>query len=181
MAVVTVGTFDGVHAGHRALIAHARRLADERGERLVAVTFSPRPEVVLIADRPVLPDICSLAERIAGLRKAGVDDVEVLAFDRDRVNTSAADFVAGLQTRHGMTALCVGSEFRLGRGGEGNVQTLRALGVEVHAVDVVHRPRIRTKISSSTIRRPIAAGIPATLAIEGLAPAVDDQVVAMTW
>ena len=181
MAVVTVGTFDGVHAGHRALIARARRLADERGERLVAVTFSPRPEAVVAGDRPVLPDICSLQDRIARVRAAGVDDVEVLAFDRALMNTSAADFVAGLRARHGMSALCVGSEFRLGRGGEGNVERLRALGVEVHDVEVVHRPRVRTKISSSTIRRAISAGIPASLAIEGLAPSLDDQIGGMTW
>jgi riboflavin kinase/FMN adenylyltransferase len=181
VAVVTIGTFDGVHAGHRALIARARRLADERGERLVAVTFSPRPEAVLAGDRPVLPDICSLPERIDRLRDAGVDVVEVLAFDRALMNTSAADFVAGLRARHGMSALCVGSEFRLGRGGEGNVERLRALDVEVHDVEVVHRPRVRTKISSSTIRRAIAAGIPATLAIEGLSPALDDQIGGMTW
>jgi cytidyltransferase-like protein len=181
MAVLTVGTFDGVHAGHRALIACARRLADARGEPVVAVTFSPRPEAVLAPDRPVLPDICSLAERIARLRDAGVDHVEVLAFDRALMSTSAADFVAGLRTRHGMTALCVGSEFRLGRDGEGDVRRLRALGVEVHAVDVLHRVRIRTKISSSTIRRAIAAGIPASLAIAGLAPALGDDTGGMTW
>jgi len=80
-----------------------------------------------------------------------------------------------------MTALCVGSEFRLGRSGEGDVRRLRALGVEVHAVDVLHRARTRVKISSSTIRRAIAAGIPATLATEGLAPAFGDHIGGMTW
>ena len=176
MAVVTIGTFDGVHAGHRALIRCARQLADERGERLVAVTFSPRPEAVLAAGRPVLPDICSLEERVVRLLGAGVDEVEVLAFNRDLMRTPAAEFVAGLRARHGMTALCVGAEFRLGRGGEGDVPTLRALGVEVHAVDVLRRPRIRSKISSSTVRRAIAAGVPAVLAIEGLAPALGDEI-----
>jgi|ERR1700733_4006321 len=98
MAVLTVGTFDRVHAGHQALTACPRRLADARGEPVVVVTFSPRPEAVLALDRPVLPDICSLPERIARLRDASVDHVEVLASDRALMSTSAADFVAGLRT-----------------------------------------------------------------------------------
>ena len=173
MAVLTIGTFDGVHAGHRALVARARALAASRGERLIAVTFSPRPEVVLARGRRTLPDICSVDVRVARLLDAGADEVVVLKFDAELAATSAADFVAMMRRDLGMTALCVGSEFRLGRHGEGDVPALRALGVEVDAVEVVHRHGMRAKISSTTVRRAIAAGIPADLALEGLAPVLE--------
>lgn len=173
MAVLTIGSFDGVHAGHRALVARARQLADARGEPVVAVTFSPRPEVVLAGGRAVLPDICSLAERERRLRAAGADEVVVLAFDRELMATPAREFVRRLRAEHGMTALCVGEEFRLGKGGEGDVAALRAMGVEVESVAVTRRPRLSAKISSTTVRRAIAAGIPAQLALDGLAPVME--------
>jgi len=175
-AIVLLGTFDGVHAGHRTLIARARALADGRGRRLVAVTFSPRPELVVRGR--ALPDICSLDERVARLRAAGADDVVVLAFTRALMAVDAATFVDVLCSCLPMEALCVGEDFRLGRGRAGDVAALRALGVEVHAVAVAARPGRRGKISSSTIRCAIAAGVPAPMALDGLAPVFGDEVAA---
>src|SRR6202035_6091188 len=74
---VTMGTFDGVHAGHRSLVAATRRLAVGQGLDVVAVTFAPRPERYF-ADGAVLPDLCSIDERISRLRAAGADRVVVL-------------------------------------------------------------------------------------------------------
>ncbi|MBV9803440.1 MAG: FAD synthetase family protein [Solirubrobacterales bacterium] len=180
MTVVTVGTFDGVHAGHRALLADARRQADGRGKSLVAVTFSPRPDVALGRARRPLPDLCSVAERVARLRAAGADHVEILSFTAELMRQSAAQFVAGLRERHRMTVLCVGSEFRCGRGGAGDLTALRALGVEVCAVPVLGRPGLTAKISSSTIRRAVAAGVPAPLAIHGWAPVLGHEMAEAT-
>jgi len=71
-SVVTIGTFDGVHAGHRALVGRTRDLARERGLGAIAVTFSPRPEVVL-APTGAMPDLCSPLERGPDLRQLGGD------------------------------------------------------------------------------------------------------------
>jgi riboflavin kinase/FMN adenylyltransferase len=149
-----MGTFDGVHSGHRALIASARRLADERGLPLVAVTFSPRPER-LIAPAQALPDLCSIPTRIALLRDAGADDVVVVPFTKVVARISAERFARLLVEDLGLTALCVGEDFALGRERAGDVTTLRTFGLEVVAVPCVPAADGR-KVSSSTLRAAIA-------------------------
>jgi len=160
--VVTMGTFDGVHSGHRALIAAGRRLADERGLPLVAVTFSPRPER-LFAPAHALPDLCSIPTRVVLLRDAGADDVVVIPFMKIVARISAKRFVRLLVDDLELKALCVGEEFALGRGRAGDVETLRKLGLEVVAVPCVPAADGR-KVSSSTLRAAIA-GAGAALAL----------------
>jgi riboflavin kinase/FMN adenylyltransferase len=168
--VATIGTFDGVHAGHRALVARAAGVARERGLALVAVTFSPRPEVVT-SSRRALPDICGIDERVARLRDAGADDVVVVPFTRPLMALSAAQFAAHLTEDLGMEVLCVGADFAFGRGRGGTVAALRGLGLQVVDVPTQAGPGLRRKISSSSIRRAIAAGVPPSLALS-LTPAV---------
>jgi riboflavin kinase/FMN adenylyltransferase len=151
---VTVGTFDGVHDGHRRLVATARAIARRRGLRLVAVTFSPRPDTVLAP--PGLPDLCPLDERLARLRRAGADDVVVVPFTRELMTVSAAEFAERLTHDLGMRLLCVGEGFAFGRCREGSVDALRALGLEVVTVPLVRAAGRREKISSSEIRSRIA-------------------------
>jgi riboflavin kinase/FMN adenylyltransferase len=172
-AVVTIGTFDGVHAGHRALLARAAAEAGRRGVRLVAITFSPRPDTV-VSQRPALPDICELQERVRRLRRAGADAVIVLPFTPELMSIGASAFMEHLTRELGMVALCVGAEFALGRGREGTVPALRELGIEVIAVDVLHLPGAPRKLSSSRIRRVIRAGVPVSLAMTGAPPVIGD-------
>jgi riboflavin kinase/FMN adenylyltransferase len=171
--VVTAGTFDGVHCGHRALVARAAREARARGLKLMAVTFSPRPDAV--RQPPGLPDLCSLRERVARLRRAGADDVVVVPFSRALMGMSAAEFVGHLADDLGMRALCVGEDFALGRAREGDVGALRALGVDVITVPLVHELERGEKISSSTLRARLAhaaaAPAPGLAASDDAAPA----------
>jgi len=153
--VVTAGTFDGVHSGHRQLVARAATLARERGVRLTAVTFSPRPDAV--ARPPGLPDLCGLDERVLRLRRAGADDVVVVPFTRALMGMPAADFVRHLVDSLGMRALCVGEDFALGRGREGTIDALRAMGVDVVTVPLMCEPGRREKISSSRLRARLVA------------------------
>jgi riboflavin kinase/FMN adenylyltransferase len=153
--VVTAGTFDGVHSGHRQLVARAASLARERGLRLTAVTFSPRPDAV--ARPPGLPDLCGLDERVLRLRRAGADDVVVVPFTRALMGMPAAAFVRHLIDDLGMRALCVGEDFALGRGREADVDGLRALGVDVVTVPLMCEPGRREKISSSRLRARLVA------------------------
>jgi len=172
-AVVTIGTFDGVHAGHRALLTHAAGEARRRGVRLVAVTFSPRPDA-FIAPEHALPDICPIQERTARLRAAGADAVVVLPFTRELMGVDAAAFVGHLVDDLGAVAICVGSEFALGRGRAGTVPALRELGIEVIAVPVVVLAGRTAKISSSSIRRAIDGGVPRHLALTAASPVAGD-------
>ncbi|MHA6795697.1 FAD synthetase family protein [Pseudonocardia bannensis] len=157
-SVVTMGTFDGVHDGHAALLAHAKGLATARGLRTIAVTFSPRPDQVLSPEH-ALPDIVPIAERVDRLRASGVDDVVVIPFDRALATVTAERFARLLATDLAMRTLCVGEDFALGHNREGSVAYLRGLGVDVVACPLVRTAGRARKISSSVIRRAIADGV----------------------
>ena len=128
-AVCAIGAFDGVHVGHRALIERARVEARQRGDELVIVTFSPDPSVVLC---PEHPQKMLLADegRLGILRSIeGVDRVVVLDFTAALAALPYERFVR--ETLGGLVdldAIVVGSDFRLGAGGEGTVDSLAELG-----------------------------------------------------
>lgn len=151
---VTMGTFDGVHAGHRSLVAATRRLALGQGLDVVAVTFAPRPERYF-AQGAVLPDLCSIDERISRLRAAGADRVVVLPFGRTLAEVPAARFAGSLVDELGLELLCVGEDFACGRDREGDPAFLRALGLVVHIHSFV-RDEHGMKISSSRLREQLS-------------------------
>lgn len=157
-SVVAVGTFDGVHHGHRALLRTARRIADRRGLDVIAVTFSPRPEQVFSPGQ-ALPDICPVPERVTRLRRAGADEVVVVPFDR---SVAAVDYrhVADLLVEClGMQVLVVGEDFAFGHLRLGTPDRLRGLGLEVVTQRLVVNLLGTAKASSSAVRRAVAAGI----------------------
>jgi riboflavin kinase / FMN adenylyltransferase len=149
-SVVTIGTFDGVHRGHRALLAAASAAARNRGLQCVAVTFSPRPDVVW--GRSTLPDICTLEERVTRLRRAGADRVVVLPFSKAFAAIPYNVFAEMLTDCLHMRLLHVGSDFALGAGREGTPAKLRQIGVEVRTHPLVMAANGQAKVSSSTIR-----------------------------
>jgi riboflavin kinase/FMN adenylyltransferase len=155
--VATFGTFDGVHRGHRRLIAEARAWAQELSVVVTAVTLSPRPERVFAADR-ALPDLCSISERVRRLRRAGADRVVVMPFDQAIAAIAPEEMVDALRRELGAVGLMVGADFALGAGRAGTPDRLRALGLDVRCA-ALHPSRIRPglKASSSELRRIIAA------------------------
>ena len=161
-AAVTIGVFDGVHAGHQALVAATASLARERGLAAVAVTFSPRPDEVLHGEC-ALPCLCSIEDRVDRLRRAGADDVVVIPFSRALAEISAEEFAAALVSDLGLEVLCVGPDFALGHGRRGTIEFLRGFGLEVVSVPFVLNPEGRSKISSSGLRRQQATGMQAAL------------------
>jgi riboflavin kinase/FMN adenylyltransferase len=156
--VAVIGTFDGVHHGHRALLRSARRLAAARGLALIAVTLDPRPET-LRASGAALPDICSLQERIQRLHWAGADDVVVVPFTLETAALCCADFCALLTDELGVRAIYVGEDFALGRDREGTPERLRALGLDVHTHALVPSTSTTGKASSTNVREAIARGV----------------------
>jgi riboflavin kinase/FMN adenylyltransferase len=155
--VATFGTFDGVHRGHRRLIAEARAWADALGVAVTAVTLSPRPERIFAADR-ALPDLCSVSERVRRLRRAGADRVVIMPFDHAIAAIAPEQMVDALRRDLGAVGLMVGADFALGAGRTGTPDRLRALGLDVRCA-ALHPSRIRPglKASSSELRRIIAA------------------------
>ncbi|ANH39029.1 Riboflavin biosynthesis protein RibF [Nocardioides dokdonensis FR1436] len=127
-STVSIGNFDGVHLGHRQVLARARRVADEQGGPLVAVTFDPHPMAVLRPDHAPT-SLTTLEARAGLLGDAGVDAVLALPFDRDVAAWSPTEFVDRVLVEAlKATAVVVGANFRFGNRASGDVATLTELG-----------------------------------------------------
>ncbi|WP_244927467.1 bifunctional riboflavin kinase/FAD synthetase [Nocardioides sp. W7] len=125
---VVVGNFDGVHLGHRQVLARARDLADASGLTLVAVTFDPHPMAVLRPEHApsTLTSIEVRAELLAG---AGADAVLAVPFDLDVAGWEPDEFVQRVLVDALRAAtVVVGANFRFGRKAAGDVASLRAAG-----------------------------------------------------
>lgn len=159
-AVVTIGVFDGFHRGHERLLASAVAKGRAADLPVVLVTFHPHPLAVVAPERAPA-QLMSVADRVEHAHSHGADHVVVLPFDRKLAAMSAEQFVHdGLVGRLGCRSLVVGSNFRCGRGGAGDVAFLaaagRRFGFDVEGVDLV-RHRSRT-CSSTAIRKALAHG-----------------------
>ena len=156
-AAVAIGNFDGVHAGHRALLRRARELADARGLAAVALTFDPHPSAVL-SPHGAPPQLTSLARRSELLAEAGADATVALPFTRELAQLTPDEFyddilVAGLRAR----AIVVGYDFAYGKDRAGNVDTLRAR--DRATVDVIEPVTVGDEIASSShVRAHLRAG-----------------------
>jgi riboflavin kinase/FMN adenylyltransferase len=158
--VVTVGTFDGVHLGHRHVLAEIARRAERTGRRSVLVTFHPHPlYVVRPAQAP--PMLTTLAEKKEILAESGLEYVVFVPFTPVLQQYPARRFVEEILIgRVDMRELVIGYDHGFGRGREGGVDTLRQIGGEVgFDVDVVDAVQVDGEpVSSSRIRRLLGEG-----------------------
>jgi riboflavin kinase/FMN adenylyltransferase len=158
--VVTVGTFDGVHRGHWAVLEEISRRAAASGGRSVLVTFEPHPlEVVNPAAAPRLLTLDD--EKRAVLAQSAVYHVAFLPFTHALSLYSPVQFVRDLlEKRFALGELVIGYDHGFGRGRSGDVELLRKLGREDgFAVDVVPAVMMDGRpVSSTLIRRAVAGG-----------------------
>lgn len=157
--VVVVGNFDGVHLGHRHVLARAREIADERGRSVVAVTFDPHPMAVLRPEHAPT-SLTTLAVRADLLADAGADCVLALPFDREVAAWTPEEFVERVlvDALHA-GAVVVGANFRFGNRAAGDVATLRAAGERygfaAEGIPLDGGPQVW---SSTYVRMSLAAG-----------------------
>ena len=163
---VTIGAYDGVHLGHRAVIAEVRRRAAERGLATAVVTFDRHPaSVVRPESAPRL--LTDLDQKLELLADTGVDYCLVITFDETRSQESAEDFVR--EVLDGCLAaglVVVGEDFHFGRDRAGNVNLLRRMGQELgfevdplELVDADGRPAgDGDRVSSTRIRSALVEG-----------------------
>jgi riboflavin kinase/FMN adenylyltransferase len=157
--VVTVGTFDGVHLGHRAVLAEIVVRARRANRRSLLVTFEPHPlEIVNPAAAP--PLLTTADERREALAQCELDIVVFLAFTAELAQFPPEAFVRLLQERFDMRELVIGHDHGFGRGRAGNVDLLRRLGAEQgFDVDVVPQVDVHGRaVSSTLLRRAVAGG-----------------------
>ena len=157
---VAIGVFDGVHAGHRDVLASAAAAARETKGEVVALTFEPHPSRLLRPANPV-PLILNRAQKEARLAEAGADRVVHQPFDAAHREIRAGDYIAWLRARFpGLQSVHVGDNFRYGQGREGDAGRLStesaAAGLRAAIVAPV---RIDAEVtSSSRIREALVAG-----------------------
>lgn len=134
--VATLGNFDGVHRGHRAVLDTVIGAARERGLAAVAVTFDPHPVAVLHPERAP-KEICGLEHRLDLLEEAGLDGVAVIEFTREYAQLTpeafvVETFVEGLRSE----VVVIGHDSRFGLHNSGDADTMRELG-EKYGFEVV--------------------------------------------
>ena len=159
--VLTVGSFDGVHRGHRLVLDRLAARARETGFRSVLVTFAPHPlDVVNPAAAPQL--LTTGDEKTEALVESGLDYTVVVPFTRTLAAYDAPQFVDEvLRRRFGMTELLVGYDHGFGRGRTGDADVLKSLGAE-RGFHVTVVPPVAGSdgrpISSTAVRRAVAGG-----------------------
>ncbi len=165
-SVVTIGAYDGVHLGHRAVIAQVRGLAAARGLASVVVTFDRHPAMVVRPESaPRL--LCDLDQKLELLESTGIDIVYVVHFDEERATETATEFVdevlvGCLNAR----AVVVGEDFHFGHRRGGNVALLAELGADrgftVEGIDLVGvdgaPAEAGARVSSTAIRARLIDG-----------------------
>lgn len=156
---LAIGVFDGVHLGHRALIAHLARGARQDGATAVAATFDPLPIQALAPGAPASA-LSDIADRVRLLREAGADAVAVFRFDDAFAQLSADEFLDRVRGACDVRRIVVGPDFHFGRRAEGDCDKLRERGKrDGFTVDVVTPIKIDGAIVSSTrIRNLLLAG-----------------------
>lgn len=159
--VVATGFFDGVHLGHRFVIARLVEAARERGEESMVVTFWPHPRNVLQDGARNLRLLTSLEEKKALLASLGVDHVEVIGFTKEFSQLSTEQYLRDvIKERLGGTAILLGYDNRMGRNpaSPDEIQKIaESVGLDVIRTDSVSVPE-GTVISSTQIRRLLSEG-----------------------
>jgi len=159
-SAVTIGNFDGVHAGHRELMRRTVRLARELGVKPSALTFHPHPATVVAPERaPLL--LSTPDERCALMAAEGIEQVLIMPFDETISHLSPEQFFRQvLVDALGARAVIVGENFRFGYRQSGSTEDLRRLaaqhGVRAEIVPLLECRGVR--VSSSEIRRLLAEG-----------------------
>ncbi len=162
-AVAAMGNFDGVHLGHRALIAEAQSVAQERKRPLAALVFEPYPREFFRPNEEPFR-LTPFRAKAHLLAQAGVDLLIVLGFDAEMAAMKAQDFVLRVLVEElGIVHVVVGADFRFGKGRGGDVSVLGYMG-EMEGFGVTKFEAVAasgdTKISSSDIRAALKEGRP---------------------
>ncbi len=158
-AAIALGNFDGVHAGHQAVIASARDVADKQGVALGVAVFEPHPRRFFKPDAPPFR-LQSAPQRARALNELGVEEVFEIGFDAALAGSTDREFAERvLRDLLGVSHVSIGADFEFGKARCGNAESLARLGDELgFTVEAVAPVGGADKISSTTIREAITRG-----------------------
>ena len=160
-AVITIGSFDGVHRGHQQLLARINRLAERRGGESVVITFDPHPRSVLRPDDDSLRLLSTTEEKASYCAAAGIDHLVVVPFNRAFSEQTPAEYLENFLVRHFRPdRIVIGYDHRFGRNRAGNLDYLRARAPEFgyEVVEIEAQEVTDITVSSSEIRRALQDG-----------------------
>lgn len=153
---LALGVFDGVHAGHQAVIAEAVKAARESGGKAFLVTFSPHPIRVIAPEKAPTSLLATLDEKAEIVKALGVDGLLVIRFDTEFAKTGAEEFVREICAGN-VATIAVGVDWRFGSKRAGDVEMLRRMGGEL-GFNLIAVPPVMwdgERISSTRIRQAI--------------------------
>jgi len=156
--VLAVGSFDGLHRGHRKILETVRREAQRRGVKSMIITFAPTPREVLSGVKEIA--LMKPEEKIEKIESAGIDILCIRKFDREFAGTDRDTFVDCLLTCMDLKALVAGPDHRVGSGSGGGIPWLKETGKK-RGFDVLTVERSQwgdREISSQRIRRELREG-----------------------
>lgn len=160
-AIVTIGTFDGVHLGHQKIIARLLEIKKQKGGETILFTFEPHPRKVLFPEQKDLRLLTNTAEKCELLKQFGIDHVLVFPFTKEFSKMQAFTYIEeiickGLQTE----TLVIGYDHHFGSNREGNINMLKTqssvLGFELEEIPVQEINQLN--VSSSRIRKALEQG-----------------------
>jgi len=159
--VLTIGTFDGVHLGHREVIDELRRITRETGGESVAFTFFPHPRMVVTPEEDTIRLLSTLEEKIELLEELGLDHLVIYPFTKDFALLSHTDFVKELLVdRMHIIKLVTGYDHKFGHDRKGDFQSLQQLG-QMYGFEVEQLSPLLVEnvtVSSTKIRQALAVG-----------------------
>lgn len=160
-AVVTIGTFDGVHIGHRKIISGIKELAETTGGETVLLTFFPHPRMILHPEDESIKLINTINEKAGLLEELGIDHLIITPFSRDFSNQTAEEYILDvLVNKIGTKKIVIGYDHRFGKDRHGGLEDLLRLG-PVYGFDVVEIPEQdinEVAISSTRVRTALLNG-----------------------
>ena len=155
-AVATMGSFDGVHCGHRELLERVMQRADELQGESVVITFDPHPRYVLGTGEG-MQLLSTIEEKIFLLEQIGIDNLIIIPFTLEFSRTSPMEFIGSLAAI-GIRSMVVGYNHRFGHNKEGDFEYLSTHSGEMEITKVEQQQVAGGKVSSTIIRQRIADG-----------------------
>lgn len=158
-SVAALGTFDGVHIGHQALIRRAMALSREMDAACVVCTFDRHPLSLLCPERTPMP-LITVEEKLKKLERMGVDGVLLRPFTRAFADMEAEDYLEDLVKRLRVRGVVAGFNYSFGAGGRGDAQLIRGLAERLgYRAEIVEAVRDGgDTVSSTLIRALLKAG-----------------------